>query len=54
MICSHCEKNKSDTEFYKRNDRMGYYSWCTRCMKKLGRTRKYPKIRDRGYGAIYG
>lgn len=53
-ICSHCKKIKPSAKFLKRQDRESFYSWCTDCMKKRGRTVEYPKIKDRGYGVIYG
>ncbi len=40
------------SEFYEREDRPGYYSWCKRAMIKQGRSVDFPAMEDRGYGKV--
>jgi len=35
--CCHCNRYKEETEFKKREDSWGLYSWCNDCIHKEGR-----------------
>jgi len=50
--CESCSRWLEITEFLKREDREGYYSWCFGCMKEKGRSGDYPPLRKRGGGTI--
>lgn len=36
-ICQRCGEVKSFSEFFQREDRVGVYAWCLKCMRKEGR-----------------
>ena len=50
--CKLCNKVKSDSDFYAREDRTGPYAFCIQCCKEQGRTPEYPPEKDRGAGVI--
>ena len=50
--CSKCRRFKENINFFEREDRPGFYSWCKDCMDKGARSKDYPKKRDRGDGKI--
>ena len=48
--CGRCKKLKPLGKYKIRHDRPTYFSWCSDCMNREGRSTDYPKIEHRGSG----
>lgn len=51
-LCEKCGKLLSLSQFLKREDKVGYYSWDIGCMAEQARTPDYPNYRKRGGGSL--
>lgn len=52
--CQKCKKLKCLSDFVRRSDRLGYYTWCDSCRKIHGRECGWPKHHLRGGGLADG
>jgi len=50
--CNHCGQNKSTDDFFKLEDRNGFYRWCKQCMSENGREKDWPTMRNWGSGSL--